>query len=70
LNASAAKLAFHGDSALALGAATVILAFCQADADPRLLGRLDVAQLACKLLQVSAAAVQDAQSARRPRAAP
>jgi hypothetical protein len=39
------------DPVQALGLATLLLCFCQADADAALLGRREVAQAAAQLLQ-------------------
>lgn len=48
----AGALKVSSDPVQALGLATLLLCFCQADADPALLGRREVAEAAAQLLQV------------------
>ncbi|KAL4429823.1 hypothetical protein ABPG77_010940 [Micractinium sp. CCAP 211/92] len=52
--AAAGALKVSSDPVQALGLATLLLCFCQADADPSLLGRREVAEAAAQLLQLSA----------------
>ncbi|KAL4437365.1 hypothetical protein ABPG75_004504 [Micractinium tetrahymenae] len=64
--AAAGTLKVSSDPVQALGLATLLLCFCQADADPALLGRQEVAAAAAQLLQLSASL--DAASAATPAA--